>query len=69
MFGLWVVFPGAGGGACSHPRCWCPQLVVSLVAALVAEKDSLANEVILTEEYSCICYKQKSSSTAANMQL
>ena len=65
MFGLWVVLPGAGGGTCSHPRSWWPQLVVSLVAALVAEKDSLANEVILMEEYSRICYKQKSSSTAS----
>jgi len=69
MFGLWVVLPGAGGGTCTHPRSWCPQLVVSLVAALVAEKDSLANEVTLTEECSCICYKQKSTSTATNVQL
>jgi len=69
VLGLWVVLPGAGGGAYTHPRSWCPQLVVSLVAALVAEKDSLANEVTLTEEYLCICYEQKSSSKATNMQL
>jgi len=69
MLGLWVVLPGAGGGTCTHPRNWCPQLVVSLVAALVAEKDRVANEVLLTEEYLCICYKQKNSSTATNMQL